>query len=379
MTSTPQDLAGAVLTVDLAALTHNWRSLSRFAGAARCGAAVKGDAYGLGVGPVARALWQAGCRSFFVARPAEGGELRAILPDADIYVLDGLFAGQADYYAAQNLRPALISLAEARAWAAHGQAAGVRLPCALHADTGINRLGFTAEEFDALLADRALLDSLNVSLLMSHLACADEPAHPMNARQRDAFAALRARLPGVAASLANSSGIFLGEGYSHELTRPGLALYGGNPTPDAPNPMQPVAILEARILQVKTIAPGETVGYGGSWQAPRETRVAILGAGYRDGVPRALSSRQGSGPAQVAVAGRRCPVIGRVSMDVMAIDVTDVPEAGAAAGAWAEIFGRHIAIDEAAAWAGTISYELLTRLGSRYARLYTGLESKGSA
>ncbi|MFM8748189.1 MAG: alanine racemase, partial [Aestuariivirga sp.] len=153
-------------------------------------------------------------------------------------------------------------------------------------------------------------------------------------------------------------------------------LYGGNPTPGAPNPMQPVAILEARILQVKTITPGETVGYGGSWQAQRETRVAILGAGYRDGVPRALSSRlPGGGPAQVAVAGRRCPVIGRVSMDVMAIDVTDLPVESAAVGGRAELFGRHITIDEAAAWAGTISYELLTRLGSRYARLYTGQES----
>jgi alanine racemase len=380
LTPTPQDLAGAVLTVDLAALRDNWRRLARLGGAAQCGAAVKGDAYGLGVGPVARALWQAGCRSFFVARPAEGGELREILPDAVIYVLDGLMPGQASYYAAHNLRPALISLAEARAWAAHGQAAGVRLPCALHADTGINRLGFTRDEFDALLADRALLDSLNVTLLMSHLACADEPAHPMNARQREAFATRRAKLPGVPASLANSSGIFLGSGYAHELTRPGLALYGGNPTPDAPNPMQPVAVLEARILQVKTVAPGETVGYGGSWQAQRETRVAILGAGYRDGVPRALSSRlPGGGPAQVAVAGRRCPVIGRVSMDVMAIDVSGLPAGSAQIGGRAELFGHHIAIDEAATWAGTISYELLTRLGSRYARLYTGQESDISA
>lgn len=379
MTSTPQNLAGAVLTVDLAALRDNWLRLSRRAGPAKCGAAVKGDAYGLGVAPVARALWQAGCRGYFVARPAEGAELRAILPEAKIYVLDGLYAGEAAYYAAHNLRPALISLAEAEAWAAYGKAHGVRPPCALHADTGINRLGFPADELNALLANGPLLAALNVSLLMSHLACADEPAHPMNARQRDAFAALRRKLPGVPASLANSSGMFLGGGYTHELTRPGLALYGGNPTPEKPNPMKPVAILEARILQVKTISPGETVGYGGSWQAARQTRVAILGAGYRDGVPRALSSRGAHGPAQVALGGKRCPVIGRVSMDVMAVDVTDLPTESAAVGAYAEIFGRHISIDEAASWAGTISYELLTRLGSRYTRLYTGQESDQSA
>lgn len=379
MTSTPHNLAGAVLTVDLAALRHNWLSLSRRASPAQCGAAVKGDAYGLGVAPVALSLWQAGCRSYFVARPAEGAELRAILPHADIYVLDGLFSGQAAYYVQHNLRPALISLTEAEAWAAYGKAHGVRPPCALHADTGINRLGFPLEELNALLANGPLLAALNVSLLMSHLACADEPGHPMNARQRDAFAALRRRLPGVPASLANSSGMFLGGGYTHDLTRPGLALYGGNPTPEKPNPMQPVAILEARILQVKTIGPGETVGYGGSWQAKRQTRVAILGAGYRDGVPRALSSRGPHGPAQVAVGGKRCPVIGRVSMDVMAVDVTDLPAESAAVGAHAEIFGRHISIDEAASWAGTISYELLTRLGSRYARLYTGEESDQSA
>lgn len=379
MTPTPQDLAGAVLTVDLAAVRDNWFILSRRAGPARCGAAVKGDAYGLGVGPVARALWQAGCRSYFVARPAEGAELRAILPQAEIYVLDGLFAGQAAYYAAHDLRPALISLAEAEAWAAYGKARGVTPPCALHADTGINRLGFPPDELHALLANGPLLAALNVSLLMSHLACADEPGHAMNARQRDAFAALRRRLPGVPASLANSSGIFLGSSYTYDLTRPGLALYGGNPTPDAPNPMQPVVSLEARILQVKTIRPGETVGYGGSWQAARQTRVAILGAGYRDGVPRALSSRGAQGPAHVTIAGQRCPVIGRVSMDVMAIDVTDLPAESAAVGAHAEIFGRHISIDEAANWAGTISYELLTRLGSRYARHYTGQESDTSA
>lgn len=379
MNPTPEDLAGAVLTIDLVALQANWRHLSRLAAPAECGAAIKGNAYGLGVTPVARALWDAGCRSFFVARPKEGEELRRILPDATIYVLDGLFPGQAEFYAKLNLCPALISTAEAREWAAFGRAYGRRLPCAFHVDTGINRLGFPLAEFDALLRDSFTMEGLNVTLLMSHLACADDPPHPMNARQAEAFAALRRKLPGVAASLANSSGIFLGPGFTHDLVRPGIALYGGNPTPALSNPMQAVALLAGTVMQVRSIARGETVGYGATWEAPRHSRIAILGAGYKDGVPRALSSRNRDGPAQVLIGGRRCPVIGRVSMDMMAVDITALPPAEVSRGTRAEIIGRNISIDEAAGWAGTISYELLTRLGSRYARLYSGLESDSDA
>lgn len=379
MTPTPEDLAGAVLTIDLVALKQNWRRLSAQAGRAECGAAVKGNAYGLGIEPVARALWEAGCRSYFVARPKEGEELRAILPDATIYVLDGLFAGQAEFYAKLKLCPALISIAEAREWAGFGRVYGRKLPCAIHVDTGINRLGFSLAEYAALLDDRFTMEGLNVSLLMSHLACADDPPHPMNLRQAEAFAAVRARLPGVPASLANSSGIFLGDGFTHELVRPGIALYGGNPTQNVANPMLPVALLEGAVMQLRDIPPGDTVGYSATWKANRPSRIAILGAGYKDGVPRALSSREQTGPAHVFINGRRCPVVGRVSMDMMGVDVTDLPAGSVTRGTRAEILGRNIAIDEAAGWAGTISYELLTRLGSRYARLYTGLESDGTA
>lgn len=378
MTPTPQDLAGAVLTIDLVALKDNWRRLNTLAGKAECGAAVKGNAYGLGIEAVAKALWEAGCRSFFVARPKEGEELRGLLPQATIYILDGLFAGQAEFYAKLNLCPALITIEEAREWAAFGRVYGRKLPCAIHVDTGINRLGFSMPEFDSLLSDGFTMGGLNVTLLMSHLACADDPSHPLNQRQRAAFAAVRARLPGVAASLANSSGVFLGDGFTHDLVRPGIALYGGNPTQNAANPMLPVAILEGAVMQLREVAAGDTVGYGATWTATRPTRIAILGAGYKDGVPRALSSRQPQGPAQVFISGRRCPVIGRISMDMMAIDITDLPAGSVRRGTRAEILGRHIGIDEAASWAGTISYELLTRLGSRYARLYTGLESDRS-
>ena len=379
MTTTPKDLAGAVLTIDLVALKDNWHLLDAQAGAAECGAAVKGNAYGLGIEPVAKALWEAGCRTFFVARPKEGEELRHILPTAIIYVLDGLFAGQAEFYAKLNLCPALISIEEAREWAGFGRVYGRKLPCALHVDTGINRLGFSMAEFDALLSDGFTMEGLNITLLMSHLACADDPPHALNAKQRDAFAEVRRRLPGVPASLANSSGIFLGQGFTHDLVRPGIALYGGNPTPDKPNPMKAVAHLEGAVMQVRQVKTGDSVGYGGTWTASRPSRIAVLGAGYKDGVPRALSSKQPDGPAQVFINGKRCPIIGRISMDMMAVDITDLMPHSVTRGTRAEILGSNIAIDDAAHWAGTISYELLTRMGSRYARLYTGLESEATA
>lgn len=376
MTPIPQDLAGAVLTIDLGALQRNWRLLKDRANGAECGAAVKGNAYGLGIGPVSRALWEAGCRSYFVARPKEGEELRCHLPEAVIYVLDGLFAGQAEFYAKLNLRPALIAIEEAREWAGFGRVYGRKLPCALHVDTGINRLGLSMAGLEALLADNFTVEGLNLTLVMSHLACADEPAHPLNQHQHDSFAAIRRKLPGVSASLANSAGIFLGPDYAHDLVRPGIALYGGNPTPYAANPMQAVAQLEGTVMQVRDVAQGETVGYGATWQAARPARIAILGAGYKDGVPRALSSTQNDGPAQVFIGGKRCPVVGRVSMDMMAVDISGLQLNDVVRGTRGEILGRNIPIDDAASWAGTVSYELLTRLGSRYARLYSGTDSE---
>ena len=371
----PPDLAGAILSIDLSAIQENWKTLAAAAGTAKCGVAIKGNAYGLGMIPVGRALWVAGCRHFFVARPMEGANLRDLLPEAEIYVLDGLFPGQSEFYARYRLRPALTDLDQAREWAAFGRQYGHKLACALHVDTGINRLGFSPEAFKILLDDRFLLEGLNLTLIMSHLACADDPAHPLNRLQRDRFDACRAALPGVPGSLANSPGVYLGPGFVNDLVRAGIGIYGGNPTPGKPNPMKPVARLQGTVLQVREVAADDTVGYSASWRAKRPSTIAVLGAGYKDGIPRSLSSREDKGPAQVFLHGRRCPIIGRVSMDMMAIDVTDLPQGKVKRGDLAEIFGANIPIDEAAQWAGTISYELLTRLGSRYARLYDGLES----
>jgi alanine racemase len=367
MNATPEALTSAIVTIDLAALQSNWKALAAASGV-EAGAAIKGEAYGLGMEPVAKALWQAGCRSFFVARPFEGAELRAILPEALIFVLDGLYGGQADYYLSHALIPALISLDEAKDWAAHGMGK----PCALHVDTGINRLGLSGQDFAACVA---MKDKLNIALVMSHLACSDEPGHPLNAKQCDVFATYRAMLPDVPASFANSSGIYLGDGYLYDLVRPGVALYGGNPLPGKANPMKAVVTLQLKIMQTKFVKKGDTIGYSATWAAPRDSRIALLGAGYRDGIPRKLSWSADKPAAQVFVAGRRVDIVGRVSMDMMAIDVTDLSEAQTTRGTLVEIFGPNLPVEEAASWAGTISYELLTHLGNRYHRRYIGGES----
>ncbi len=353
-------LHSGLVEINLAALKSNWLALKAAAHGADVAVPIKGEAYGLGLEPCAKALWAAGCRSFYVARPLEGKALRAILPDANITVLDGLYPNQSAYYVKHRLIPAITSIAQAQEWAKDGEGA----PCTLHVDTGINRLGLSTAEYAQILRDHP---KLNIGFVMSHLACSDEPTHPMNEAQRQRFADLRALAPHIKASFANSSGIYLGKAYAHDQVRPGVALYGGNPLPGKPNPMQVVASLKARVLQIRELQSGERLGYSATWTATEPTKIALLGAGYRDGVPRKLSSSEHKGPAQVFINGSRCPIVGRVSMDMMAADVTN---AKVEIGDWAEIFGKNIPVDEAAGWAGTISYELLTHLGSRYARHY---------
>jgi alanine racemase len=362
---------GATLTIDLAALRANYLLLSQKAGGAQCAAAIKGNAYGISVAHAGKTLWEAGCRSFYVARPDEGEELRGTLPKATITVLDGLYDGEARYYARHALRPALTTFSQAQQWAE--QNAG--LQSALHVDTGINRVGLSKPEFDRISKDLSQLSRLNVRSLMSHLACADDPKHPLNRQQLARFLAVRKSFPATSASFANSSGIFLGKAYHFDEVRPGVALYGGNPTPHKKNPMRPIAHLHAKILQVREVAKGETVGYSATWKAKRDSRIAIIAAGYADGIARKLSSGPKGGPAHVFIAGKRCPVVGRVSMDMMTIDVTNLPEGKLAKSDAAELFGKNITIDEVAGWAGTISYELLTHLGRRYARVYSDKES----
>ncbi len=335
----------AVLTIDLAAVVANWRRLGAVHGAP-CAAVLKADGYGLGAAPVGRALAAAGCWHFFVAHLAEGLALRAVLgPGPLVAVLNG-FATGADGTA--GLTPVLNSLADI---AAHQGRPGI-----LQVDTGMARLGVPPQEWGRLAG-------VQPALLMTHLAVPDQPDHPLNAAQAGRFAAARALLPGVPASLAASAGIFLGPDFASDLARPGAALYGLNPTPGQPNPMLPVVRLEAPVLQMREIAAGTSVGYGASWVAERPSRVATVAAGYADGYLRALSGR-----AIASFQGQPVPLIGRVSMDLTTFDVTDLP--ALRPGDALTLIGPGCTPDELAERAGTIGYEILTSLGARYRRQY---------
>ncbi len=321
---------------------------------------VKADAYGCGLAAVAPALWRAGCRTFFVAHLSEGETVRARLPEAAIYVLNGLPPGAGPALAARGLRPVLGSAEEIVEWAALAQG---RLPAALHVDTGMNRLGLPLSEARALAEDPARLRAAGIDLVMSHLVSAEMPEDPVNARQIADFAAARALFPGLPASLANSSGIFLGGEVHHDLLRPGYALFGGNPTPEAENPMRPVVRLAAEIVQVRAVEAGAGAGYNARWTAPGPRRLATLSIGYADGYPRAASER-----GRALVGGVPCPIVGLVSMDLVILDVTEAPEARR--GAEAVLIGGALDVDAVGRAAGTIGYEILTRLGSRYVRSY---------
>ncbi|MFZ4406181.1 MAG: alanine racemase [Paracraurococcus sp.] len=351
----------AVLTVDLGAVAANWRLLRDQAAPGAVAGVVKADAYGLGAAPVGLALAAAGCRHFFVAHLAEGVVLRAALgPGPMIAVLNGFAPGEDGE---SGLLPVLNGAGDLAAWAAAARTAGRQLPALLHVDTGMARLGLAPAEIDAVVADPARLAGLDLRYVMSHLACADHPENPLNALQARRFAAIRTRLPGVPGSFANSSGLFRGMAYASDLARPGCALFGINPTPGAANPLRQVVTLDAPILQVREIAAGTSVGYGASWTAARPSRIATVAAGYADGYLRSLSGR-----AVGRIAGRPVPLVGRVSMDLITFDVTDVPEP--VPGDSVQLIGPDLTPDEVAAAAATAGYEILTALGARYRRDY---------
>lgn len=358
--------AGGILTIDLAAIAANWRALRLRAAPAHCAAVVKADGYGCGLGEVAGTLANAGCETFFVANLAEARRASAAAPNAAVYVLNGLLPGTAAAYGGGNLRPVLGSVAELEEWSSFRAASGWRGEAALHFDTGMNRLGFPHEEA-AQIAGRLGKDH-GIALVMSHFACSEEQ-HPLNPIQMERFRAVRAHFPGVAGSLSNSSGIFLGHEAHHDLVRPGVALYGANATPGKPNPMQSVVMLQARVVQLRDVEQGATVGYSATWTAQRPTRLAVVSVGYADGFLRAASASDEKPGAEVIVAGQRCPIAGRVSMDLIAIDVTDV-SAPPQRGELVTLLGGDIGVDELAERAGTIGYEVLTSLGRRYRRLY---------
>ena len=360
------------ITVDLAQLARNWQNLARLVAPAACGAVVKADAYGLGAARVIPALYAAGCRSFFIATPDEGMAARELAPEARVYALDGLLAGTADDFAAARVVPILSTLSSIEAWARLARARGVRMPAGLHIDSGLNRLGLTARDARRLAGDTRLLAALDVTLVMSHLASADNPADPKNREQLLAFETLSALFPGVSRSLAASDGLMLGKAYHFDLVRPGYALYGGQASAGNPAPVSPVVTVTARVLAVNDVAPGETVGYAASWRAARASRIATVAAGYADGVPRSASSRDGKACGYVLIRDAKVPIAGRVSMDLITLDVTDLPPGAVQAGDEATLIGPGLSIEDAGYAAGTIGYEILTRLGQRFERVYLG-------
>jgi alanine racemase len=363
------------LTIDLGALAGNWRALAGRAAPGRCAAVVKANAYGIGLAEAAPALWDAGARVFFVAHLSEGVAARRLLPEATIYVLNGLEAGAdpADF-AQWRLAPVIGGEEELRRWSAFAAREGKTSPCALHLDTGMNRLGF--ESLPRLRAAMETHGSASgADLLMSHFVSSEFPDDPINLKQIERFDAARAAFADLPASLANSSGMFLKPRPIHDLARPGYALYGGNPTPAGLNPMRPVVTLAVAIQQTRWIEAGMTCGYNGQWTAKRRTRLATLPAGYADGLPRDAGATDSKPGAEVAIAGRRCPLVGRVSMDLTVADVTDVPEGAARPGGLVELFGSSVELDDFAARGGTIGYHVLTSLGPRYRREYVGGES----
>ena len=358
--------AGSTLTVDLGAIAANWRLLAGKAGRAECAAVVKADAYGLGLAEVAPALRRAGCRTFFVAHVFEGQQLRALAPDAVIYVLNGLMPRTAHLFVKARLRPVLGSLPEIEDWIE--ATARTRSPCAFQLDSGMNRLGLIAEQVPAAVR---LSMRLDVAMVMSHFVWSgrDEQSDRVE-RQLELFERARRSWPDVPSSMANSSGIFFGDGALHDLVRPGYALYGGNPTPDAANPMRPVATFEAKVIQVHEVAAGESVGYDAHWVAPSARRLATLSVGYADGIPCSAIGTNAEPRGQASVDGALCPFVGRISMDLVVIDVSDAPTVER--GDTVEILGQDIGIDDLAGRSGAIGYEILTRLAPRSHRRTVG-------
>jgi alanine racemase len=347
----------AILEIDLQAVVANWRALRVRHPSGPVAGVVKADGYGLGDRQVAAALHEAGCRHFFVAYLDEALAIRDAVPAAMLAVLGGLIAGTEDECMANDLTPVRGSLDEIARWRGRGRDA------ILQVDTGMARLGLSPSEIATLAEDPTRLDGVAIRYVMSHLVSSERPHDPINALQRQRFAAARAMLPPAPCSLANSSGIFLGPAFGSDLARPGAALYGINPTPEQPNPMQGVVRLSVRVLAVREVPAGTTVGYNAIWTAGRPSRIATAALGYADGFHRSLSGR-----GSACFDGSPVPLVGRVSMDFTTFDVTDHPTVQP--GSWLEVLGPHLSADDIAEAAGTNGYEVLTSLGRRFHRVY---------
>jgi alanine racemase len=371
----PSGLYGGRLTVDLDAIAANWSLLkSKLAAGSECAATIKANAYGTGLAETAQRLAEEGCQTFFVALPTEAVALRQSQPDATIYALDGLFPGTAELLIEHGIRPVLGSLDELKEWTAICSASGRSFDAAVHVDTGIHRLGLSGEEFASVLVDPDIMGPFRPSLFMSHLACGSDPNHPMNRQQLERFEALTTPFQGIARSLANSAGVLMGGAYHFDLVRPGIALYGGRAFDDGENPMRPVARVDVRIMIVRDVPVGDSIGYGATQTAKRPLRNAVVAAGYADGMLRRASSSDARPGGFAMIGGYKAPILGRISMDMITLDVTDVPDHLVHRGAFVEMLGPNVAASDLAAYSETIDYEYLTSLGRRFERVYGPLD-----
>jgi alanine racemase len=365
----PSSGLGARLTVDLAALARNWRALEKVSTGALCAAVVKADAYGTGIVAASEAFYAAGARFFFTATVDEGVAVRSALPDAHIFILNGLYPGAGETYAGERLMPALSSLSMLEEWLALCLRRGEALPGALHFDTGINRLGFRMNEAEIV---KGRIDELGYApqMIMSHFACADQPSHEKNRSQLALFQSILTQFPNIPASMSNSAGLMTGRENHFQMVRPGIALYGGRAVAGRRNPMSRVVTLEAPILQIKDCKTGESTGYGATYTFDRDSRIATVGLGYADGFFRSLSGMNNHPGGKVAVRGKVLPVVGRISMDQINVDITDLDGDVPLPGEMVEILGPNISIDDQADACGTLGYEVLTALKGRYQRRY---------
>lgn len=369
-TGGPAELeAGGILTVDLAAIFTNYRALAVKVMPTECAAVVKADGYGCGLEQVVETLGRAGCKTFFVAHLDEARRVRACAPEAAIYVLNGFVSGTGPAFVEAYARPVINSSVELAEWDRFVAESGWTGGCGVHVDTGMNRLGLSIDE-TAAVAARMQSENHGLTLLMSHFACADRPEHPLNDQQIRQFREIRTLFRGIPGSLANSSGIFLDSSTYCDMVRPGVALYGVNPTPGKPNPMRPVIEVKARVLQVRNVPRGSTVGYNAAWSAKRASRIAVVAAGYADGLARAAAATDGGAGREVIAAGKRCRIVGRISMDLLAIDITDLPEGAVRRGDLVTLIGGELSLDQVGAQAGSIGYEVLVNLGRRYHRIW---------
>ncbi len=357
------------LTIDLGAIVKNWKALNAISANSLTGAVVKADAYGTGMLPVANALFQAGARFFFVATPDEAIALRAEIKDAYIFVFNGLYPSSAELYAHQRIMPILNSPTMLEEWLLFCLSKNEAFPAAIHFDTGMGRLGIKMTDIE-WVKDRLAKVGFSPEMIMSHLACADVPAHEKNRTQLSFFHSIVEQFPTIPASLANSAGIMNSRDNHFQMVRPGIALYGGRAINGKPNPMKPVVNLKVPILQVNEFRAGDSIGYGATYTLNRNSKIAILAIGYADGFLRSLSGTNSRQGGRVVINNKILPVIGRVSMDLIAVDVTELYGKMPNPGEMAEILGNIIGIDDQADLAGTIGYEILTSLKGRYKRSY---------